>query len=182
MMKIKFLVLLVLASFNLWYCSNQSDKKRATSIDNPIMQQEDGSISLKLANAWFYSDTIDPSNNTAEWTVVISKTGSYRIWLSSATKDTINFNYLNKVKVNLSDREYIVIPKWDKIIQKSEDVSYPYFRADSFVGSFYISQTGEYNIQVTGEKVISEATRNQAKTLTENSKLMALIISPLAKR
>jgi len=182
MMKIKILVLLVLASINFWYCSNQSDKKKAAGTNSPVMQQEDGSISLRLANAWFYNDTIDPSNNTAEWTVVISKAGSYRIWLSSATRDTTNFNYLDKVKVNLPDREYVVIPKCDKIIQNSEDVAYPYFRADSFVGSFYFSQTGEYNIQVTGEKVISEAKRDQPRSFTNNSKLMALLISPFAKK
>ncbi len=65
------------------------------------MQQPDGTISLQLDKADRYSDIQDPSENTAEWNVVVSKSGRYNVWLSSATRDTTDLNYKSKVLVSV---------------------------------------------------------------------------------
>jgi hypothetical protein len=180
-MKIRNLVFILLASMLLWNCSSQSNRRLAKINDGAIMQPENGSISLRLANAGYYNDNVNPSNNTAEWNVVISKPGGYKVWLSSATKDTINLDYPNTVKVNLPDSQLVVIPECDKIIQNSKDVSLPYYRADSYMGSVYFQEAGEYNIQVVSEKIITESgTRSEATSL--DSKLLAVILSPEGTR
>jgi hypothetical protein len=178
-MRIKNFVFLVLISFLLWNCGTQPDKKEAKGNEKLITQQKDGIISLRLANAECYSDAIDPSNNTAEWNVIISKTGGYKVWLASATKDTIDLNYANSVKVNLPDSQLVVNPACDKIIHNSNEVSSPYFRAESYMGSFYVAEPGEYNIQVISEKVIKEVYENDKSELSDKSKLMAVILSPV---
>jgi hypothetical protein len=178
MTKITKLACVGLTSVFLLSCGNNSDRKSDKVADKPIVQQADGTISLKLANAECYSDVADPSNNTAEWNVVISKAGSYKVWLSSATRDTVHLNYSNSVKVNLPDSQLVVIPVCDKIVHNSEGVSYPYFRADSYMGSFYFAEPGEYNIQVISEKVGSKAAKNPAEPRSEISNLMAVILSP----
>jgi hypothetical protein len=129
-------------------------------------------------NAGRYNDVTDPSNNTAEWNVVISKPGGYKVWLSSATKDTVNLKYSKSVKVNLPDNQLEVIPECDKIVQNSGDVSYPYYRADSYIGSVYFKSPGEYSIQVISEKIIPETT-DQNGSRSEDSKLLAVILSPV---
>jgi len=179
MMKIKLFLSLGLASILLWNCSNMSERKVVKTDDKLINQREGGTISLKLAEAGCYIDVTEPSNNTAEWNVNIKKTGRYKVWLSSATKDTINLNYSHSIKVNLPDSELVVIPKCDIILKDSQDVTFPYFRADSYIGSFYISDPGEYNIQVVSDKVISKSAGNKTSSPSDNSKLMAVILSPM---
>ncbi len=178
-MRIKIFTFLGLVSVSLWNCGHQSDKKTITNEDKLTTQQLDGTISLRLANADYYKDVTDPSNNTAEWKVVISKTGEYKVWLSSATKDTINLNYSTTVKVNLPDSQLSVVPVCDKIIHNSQEVSSPYFRADSFMGSFYVAEPGEYNIQIINEKVIPEESADQISSYSDNSRMMAVILSPM---
>jgi hypothetical protein len=58
------------------------------------------------------------------------------------------------VKVNILDDHLEVNPAVDKIVHNSGDVPFSYVRAYSYVGSFYIPEPGEYNIQVIREKVI----------------------------
>jgi hypothetical protein len=178
-MKIKKFVYLGLASLFLWNCSNQSDSKNVKVADELIVQQADGIISLELANAGYYNDIIDPSNNTAEWHVKIFKPGGYKVWLSSATRDTINLNYSTSVKVNLPESQLAGIPACDKIVQNSKDVAYPYFRADSYMGSVYFNEPGEYNIQVISEKALANTPENQTASVSEDSKLLALTLSPM---
>jgi hypothetical protein len=177
-MKTKIFISLALVSVLLWSCSNQSDNKSKMSANDLTVQQADGTISLRLANAGKYNDAVDPSNNTAEWNVVFSKPGGYKIWLSSATKDTVNLNYSKSVKVNLSDNQFAAIPACDKVVHNSSDVNYPYFRADSFMGSVYISEPGEYNIQVISDKIMPKETATQNESLKNDSRLLAVIISP----
>jgi hypothetical protein len=179
MMRIKFFALLGLVIISLWNCSDQSDNKKVKNEAKFFTQQQDGIISLRLANADYYKDVTDPSNNTAEWNVLISKTGEYKVWLSSATKDTVNLNYSNTVKVNLPDSQLAVIPACDKIIHNSQEVYSPYFRADSFMGSFYVSEPGKYNIQVISEKVISEESADPTSSSSDDSRMMAVILSPM---
>jgi len=180
-MKTIFFTCLSLTVVFLCYCNNRSDRKIVKTGDEIIIQQEDGTISLKLENAGCYSDVINPSNNTAEWNMVISKPGHYKVWLSSATRDTIDLNYTGTVKVNLLDSQLVVIPLCDKIIQNSKDVSYPYFQADSYLGSFYISEAGEYSIQVISEKVISKESGSHTASLSDSPKLMAIILTPITR-
>jgi len=180
-MKRKILACLGLASVILWSCSNQSERKGVSDAENIILQQEDGTILLKLEKAACYSDVVDPSSNTAEWNMVISKPGHYKVWLSSATKDTLDLNYTNTVKVSLLDNQLEVSPECDKIVQNSDEVSYPYYRADSYMGSFYISEPGEYSIQVISEKVLSKQARNQTASLSDNTRLMSVILTPMTR-
>ena len=180
-MKRKNFAFISLVTVILWSCSNQSERKGVNSGENLILQQEDGTISLKLEKAACYSDVVDPSSNTAEWNVVISQPGRYKVWLSSATKDTLDLNYTNAVKVSLLDNQLEADPECDKIIQNSDDVSYPYFRADSYMGSFYISEPGEYSVQVISEKVISKKARNQTASLSDNTRLMSVILTPMTR-
>jgi hypothetical protein len=176
-MKTKIFISLAMVSVILWSCSNQSDNKSKMVANDLTMQQEDGTISLSVSNAGQYNDAADPSNNTAEWNVVFSKAGGYKVWLSSATRDTVNLNYSKSVTVNLSDNQLAAIPECDKVVHNSSDVNYPYFRADSFMGSIYISEPGEYNIQVISDKIMpKETTHNES--LTDDSRLLAVIISP----
>jgi hypothetical protein len=47
---------------------------------------------------------------------------------------------MNSVKISLLDNQLDVDPACDKIVRNSNEVSYPYYRADSYMGSFYISE------------------------------------------
>lgn len=159
-------------------CSHLESTKDLHDVENRILQQEDGTISLKLDKAVCYSDVVNPSYNTADWNVVISKPGRFKVWLSTATKDTSTLNYANSVRISLLNDHLEVNPLCDKIIQNSDDVHYPYFRADSYAGSIYVSDPGEYNIQVISEKVISEKTVSHNTSLADDSKLMSVILTP----
>jgi hypothetical protein len=177
-MKKRIFVCLALTSFLLLDCSNHSNLNVVKVSEKQVNQQDDGTIFLKMEKAGYYNDEKNPANNTAEWDVDISKTGHYKVWLSSATKDTMDLNYANKVRVNLLDSQFVERPACDKIIQKSDDISYPYYRADSYMGSIYITEPGEYNIQVISEKVISKTSENRLASLTDKTKLMAVILTP----
>jgi len=172
---------LILLMVTLWSCNSKSESKKISRGDDLIIQQEDGILSLKLEKAACYSNATDPSSNTAEWNVAVSQPGRYKVWLSSATKDTSDLNYSNTVKVSLLDNRLEVNPECDRIVQNSGDVSYPYYRADSYMGSFYISEPGEYSIQVISEKVISKEVRNQTAYLSDNTRLMSVILTPMTR-
>ena len=131
-----------------------------------------------LDKADFYNDAANPSNNTADWDVVISKPGHYRVWLSSATKDTSDLNYSGSVRISLLDNQLSAKPECDKIIQNASDVHYPYFRADSYMGSVYVSEPGEYNVQLTSEKVIAKSAEDKNTSPVEDTKLMSVILTP----
>lgn len=180
-MKQNLLVLASLITFLLWNCGHKSDNKGIISGDNIILQQADGTVSLKLDNAACYSDIQDPSSNTAEWEMSISKTGRYKIWLSSATRDTLSLGYKNAVKIHLLENQLEVNPVCDKIVRNSKDISYPYYQADSYVGSVYIQEPGIYSIQVISEKVLSKELREQTASLSAPTKLMSVILEPLTR-
>jgi len=163
-------------------CSNTA-KQNQTGIskaENKILQKDDGTISLKLEKADCYSDIMHPSSNTAEWNVVVSKSGRYNVWLSSATKDTNDLHYNNAVMFNFQDNRLLTHPECDKVVHDSSDVSYPYFRADSFMGSLYIQDTGLYNIQVISDKILPEENINDVSSVSEYTKLLSVFITPIA--
>lgn len=176
-MKRKIYVLLVLTVIAFFSsCNNSGTSNKANeSPDNKIVQKDDGTISLKVEKAECYADMENPSSNTAEWNVVVSKTGRFNVWLSSATKDTTNLQYKHSVMLNVLDNSIEGLPEVDRVVSNSNDVTYPYFRADSFLGSLFLSDTGLYNIQVISEKIIPDNL-----PLTDESKLIAVMLTPVA--
>ncbi len=177
-MKTDLLLSIVCVSLFFLSCNNQTDKKGLTSVDNTILQEADGTISLKLEKAACYSDANDPSSNTAEWTMSISKPGRYNLWLSSATRDTLVLNYQNTVKVSFLDKQLEVDPVCDKVVQNSEGISFPFFRADSFMGSFFIQEPGDYNIQVISEKIMPVEMLEKTASLSDTTRFISLFLVP----
>jgi hypothetical protein len=88
-----FPIIYGLALVLAWSCGQQGTIKNSQEADNTIVQQEDGTVSLKLDKAVTYSDAVNPTNNTADWNVVISKPGRFKVWITSATKDTTGLSY-----------------------------------------------------------------------------------------
>jgi len=168
---------------SFYSCRNSVEQKvsKTKVAQHKILQQPDGTISLKVEKADCYQDLINPSSNTAEWNVVVSKSGRFNVWLSSSTKDTTDLNYSNSIKLNILDNRFEVRPGCDKIIRNSRDVSYPYFRADSFVGSLYIQDTGLFNVQIISEKIIPGDMKKGESTASDNSKLLSVFFTPVTR-
>lgn len=170
-------VLLVCAGVGLYSCKSSSERSESDKLaENAIMQQQDGTISLELKKADTYHDINEPQSNTAEWNVVVSKSGRYDVWLSSATKDTTKLSYDNAVMLSVKDDMLEARPSVDKIIQNSSDVSYPYYRADSFLGSLYLKDTGVYSIQMISEKILPDAEKRDSGN--EETKLISVSLTP----
>jgi hypothetical protein len=164
-------------------CNNTGVHKETSGnvVRNKILQQADGTISLKVDKADCYQDAVNPSSNTAEWNVVVSKSGRFNVWLSSATIDTTDLKYNNSVRLSILDNRIEAHPECDKIIHNSSDVSFPYFRADSFIGSLYIQDTGLYNIQIISEKIIPMDARREDSRALDNSKLLSVFLTPITR-
>jgi hypothetical protein len=47
------------------------------------------------------------------------------------------------------------------------------------MGSIYIAEPGEYNIQLISEKVIMEKPESKNVTVTDDTKLMSVILTPM---
>jgi hypothetical protein len=163
----------------LWSCGQKFQSGNVSG--NKILQAPDGSLALKMEKATCYSDVINPSSNTAEWNVVVSKPGRFKVWLSSATKDTTDLSYVNSVKITLLDKLLEVDPEPDRVVLNSKDVTYPYFRADSYMGSFYVSEPGEYSIQVISEKVLSKEALGMNAPGPEETRLMSVMLTPMTR-
>jgi hypothetical protein len=69
-----------------------------------------------------------------------------------------------------------VNPACDKIIRNSSEVHYPYYRADSYMGSISFTEPGEYNFQLISEKVRKAEAPNTA--VADDTKLMSVIMTP----
>lgn len=170
-----FIVLLVFAGLALFSCKSESERGKTGKLtDNAIMQQQDGTISLKVDKADTYHDSNNPGSNTAEWNVLVSKSGRYNVWLSSATKDTTSLRYENSVMLSIKNDLLEARPSVDKVIQNSNDVTYPYYRADSFMGSLFIQDTGLYNIQVISDKILPDESAEKS----EGTKLLSVSLTP----
>jgi len=162
-------------------CNHFNNHRDQDEKGKMISQQDDGSILLKLEEAACYSDQVNPSSNTAEWKFTVPKPGRYKVWLCSATRDTNNLSYIRPVKISLLDSNLERSPECDKIIRNSTDVTFPYFRTDSYMGSVYIPEPGEYNIQVISEKVTTKEIRSHSQLLADNTRLMSLMLVPMIR-
>jgi len=160
-------------------CNDQVTRNDTQNAANMVLQQEDGSVLLKLVEAARYCDVTNPSSNTAEWDIVISKPGRYSVWLTSATKDTMNLKYVNPVRISLSDAVLEVKPVGDNIMQNSADVPSSYFRADSYLGSLLFAKPGEYNIQIISEKVVKDYSVTFNTSQTYDTMLMSVQLTPV---
>jgi len=178
MKKALFGYLFLLVLLTSWSCGHLSKTKDLHEADNRILQQNDGTVSLILDKAERYSDKVNPTNNTADWSVVISKPGHFKVWLSSATKDTSDLKFKNSVRISFLDDQLEVNPACDRIVKNSSEVNYPYFRADSYLGSVYVSEPGEYSLQLISEKVMAKEAESQRTSLAGDSKLMSIILTP----
>jgi hypothetical protein len=176
-----FLFFAVLVLLFVWSCSNNGSSKDLRNSENKVVQQADGTISLKLDKAARYCDTSDSSENTAEWKIVISKPGSFKIWLSSATKDTTDLHYANSVKISFLDKQLEAIPACDKVVRDPVEFPSAYYRADSYMGSFFIAEPGEYNLQIISEKVIAKNAGFQNTAPADDTVLMSVILTPLTR-
>jgi hypothetical protein len=178
------LVLIFLMGISFLYsCSNSNDSKEEKNqlTVNKVLQQADGSISLHVKKAECYSDKVNPSSNTAEWNVVVSKSGRYNVWLTSATTDTTNLEYRNKVLLSVQDNRLEAQPAIDKVVTNSADVNYPYFRADSFMGSLYIQDTGLFAVQIISDKILPEDNHNDNSRAGERTKLLSVFLTPVVR-
>jgi hypothetical protein len=170
---------MLLIGISLLYSCNNTNTSNNEYIEpsvNKVEQQADGSIKLYVQKAECYSDKINPSSNTAEWNVFVSKSGRFNVWLSSATIDTINLEYKNKVMLSVQDNRLEAQPEIDKVIINSSDVNYPYFRADSFMGSLYIQDTGLYAVQIISDKIIPE--NSTGASGNEKTRLLSVSLTP----
>jgi hypothetical protein len=180
----KIIVLMLVAGMGL-VCSCGRSSKNTEAGDNRIgtkvMQQQDGTISLNLDKADRYSDMVNRTCNTAEWDVVVSKSGRYNVWIASATRDTTDLRYKDKVRVSVQDENVEARPACDKIILHSGDVSYPWFRADSFMGAMYIQDTGVFHVQVISEQILPKDYKMKETSGAELSKLISVYLTPATR-
>ena len=176
-------LIIIIAGILLYSCTDAGVKKDTKNqiVKNKILQQEDGTISLKVDKADCYQDVVNPSSNTAEWNVRVSKSGRFNVWLSSATKDTTDLKYNNSILLSFLDNRIEAHPACDKIIRNSSDVSYPYFRADSFLGSLYIQDTGLFNIQIISDKIIPKDINKGSSGNIESSKILSVFLTPATR-
>ncbi len=183
-MRKKIVVLLIMAGITFFYSCNNQGVQNAANADlgkNKILQQEDGTISLKVDKADCYHDMVNPATNTAEWNVLVSKAGRFNVWLSSSTKDTTTLKYKEKVMLSILDNRLEAHPECDKIILNSTDVTLPYFRADSFMGALYIQDTGLYNIQLISEKIIPKNYTKNGSEGNDDSRLLSVFFTPVVR-
>ncbi len=179
-----YLIAVIILTFSVITSCNNSDDKVRSGRDissKRIVQQADGTISLHLDKADCYSDIANPAENTAEWDVLVSKTGRYNVWLSSATRDTTDLNYKNKVLISVQDTRIEGLPLCDKIVKNSSEVTHPYYRADSFIGSMYIKDTGEFHIQVISEQILPKEVLNGDVSGEDFSKLLSVSFTPVKR-
>jgi hypothetical protein len=178
-----FVVLIISGTTFLSSCNNSGvqNSRNDEEVKNIILQQDDGSISLKVDKAECYHDMVNPAANTAEWNVSVSRSGRFNVWLSSSTKDTTNLRYNNKVMLSILDSRLETQPKCDKIVLNSTDVSLPYFRADSFMGALYIQDTGLFNIQLISEKIVPKNYSDTKTGGSDDSRLISVFLTPVTR-
>jgi len=159
----------------------KTTSEEISSGKNSVKQETNGTISLIVENAACYSDENDPSNNTAEWNVLLKKAGRFDVWLSSATKDTNDLKYGRSVKLSFHDKSLEAMPECDKIVIDAKDVTLPFFRADSFIGSLYIQDTGLVNVQVISDRIIPAGYKPEATSSEADTKLLSIVLTPTVR-
>lgn len=178
-----FVWMMLIGVASIVSCNNagRSDENGNMFAEKRILQQKDGTISLKIDKAECYHDMTNPSSNTAEWNVVVSKTGRYDVWLSSATLDTIDLRFKNSVLLNISDNRLEALPVVNRVVHKSGDVKRPYYQADSFMGSLYLQDTGLYSVQVISDRVLPRDIKAAGSAHDDLTKILSVSLTP-AKR
>jgi hypothetical protein len=159
---------------------NKSDKSNETG-SQKIKQLADGSIKLGIDKASCYNNVSDPSCNAAEWNIIITKPGLYQVWLSSATIDTMDLQYNNSVTISLQEKRLNVKPVLNKIVANAGELNYPYYRADSYIGEFYIPDPGEYSIQIISDKVIARSDSIQGAPGLDHTKVISVFLTPMTR-
>jgi hypothetical protein len=164
-------------------CGNTGTKseKSENESTNKVTQLADGTINLGIENAFCYNNETNPSINAAEWDLVVTKSGRYNVWLSSATIDTLDLQYNSNVTLNLQDKQLNVKPVTSKIVLNASEVKYPYFRADSFLGELYIQEPGEYTVQLISDKVIAQTSPQSASKPLNHTKVLSIFLTPLTQ-
>lgn len=142
-----------------------------------VVQMSDGSILLSLKNAYLFNDDKNPDRNTAEWNFSINSVGRYEVWLSSLTLDTMNLQYRNPVIINFGDKRLKGVPVGNEIKPDPQDK--PFCRAESRLGSIYIEDPGDYNLQVISEKVLPLVGMKESGYNGVNTILDHVILKPL---
>jgi hypothetical protein len=179
MRRLFYILIIPAITFIIYSCST-SENKMSSAVDK-IQQKEDGTLELQIEKADCYNDVTNPTSNTAEWNVVVSKSGRYKVWVSSATLDTMDLQYNNSVIISIQDDRIDARPKRDRIVQNAGNIKYPYYRADSYIGTFYIQEPGEYTIQVISDKVIAQTNNNSDVSETIHTKLMSVFLTPVVR-
>jgi len=177
--RVRGIVVMITGISFLFSCTNNTEVKHTDPALNHVVQQDDGSIELQVKKADCYSDKVNPSTNTAEWNVSVKKSGRFNVWITSATTDTTNLEYSNKVLLNVHDNVLEAIPVINKVVRNSSDVDYPYFRADSFMGSMYIQDTGLYAVQIISDGIIPENETEDSGSA--KTKLVSVSLTPVVR-
>jgi hypothetical protein len=179
--RLGFAVVVVLALILVVSCKSASNQPVSDRIQAELIkQQPDGTVSLKLEKAGYYNDKDNPSSNTAEWRFVVSKSGRYEIWLSSATRDTLDMKFINSVRLTIHDERLELKHSGEKVILNNDDARYPY-RADSYIGSYYFQEPGEYTIQLISEKAVLSDAGNTIPAHLQDTKLMSVSLVPMTR-
>ena len=162
-------------------CGNSGNKSEKTAGDDghKVKQLDDGTINLQIDKAFCYNNKSDPSYNAAEWNIIVTRPGRYEVWLSSATIDTVDLQYTNMVTISLQDKQLNVRPVSNKIVLNSSSVRYPYYRADSYMGEFYIQDPGEYSVQLISEKVIAKSDTVSGSGVLDHTRVMSVFMTPM---
>lgn len=176
-----FSILVVSLALIVGSCGNNAGETAGTQTESFITEQADGTIILDLEKAYVLQDSLNPDMNTAEWFFRIKNKGRYELWLSSYTRDTMNLMYDGPVYINFRDKkikaESII---GNEIVLDTPDIGSMYYRADSKLGSVYVEQAGEYNIQISGSQVrpCEVSSLNNSSRHTE---LRSLILKPMTE-
>lgn len=181
-MKRDLFVLMVLFGVTLIVSCNsevRSDERSSLVAENEILQQKDGTISMKIDKAECYHDMVHPATNTAEWNIVVSRSGRYDVWLSSATRDTTNLRYKNSVLFSIRDHRLEALPIVNRVVQNSIDVSRPYYQADSFMGSLYIQDTGSCSVQIISDKIRPKDFTPAGSSADDQTKILSVSLTPV---
>ena len=180
MRKIKSTLAIIIGVILLFSCNNAQSPGRGNEplSTNKVIQQPDGSIALHVNKAGSYRDKKNPSINTAEWNIEISKSGRFDVWLSSATTDTTDLGYKNKVLLNIHNNVLEIQPVVNKVVKNTSEVESPYFKTDSFMGAMYIQDTGLYLVQIISDKILPEDIHDANERITEKTKLLSVTLTP----
>jgi hypothetical protein len=160
-------------------CKQTGTAKEREKVEIGVAKQSsDGSFMLKIADAALVQDELNPGCNTAEWHFNIDRPGSYKVWLSSLTCDTMKLGFDSVVTITAGDSRIEKIPIGDEIVVNDNSVKSPWFRADSEMGTFFFNKAGEFVVQVISEKVKTPPSDLSEAALAEKTLINSVILKP----